>query len=144
MSLTKLLLTACIISAILGSASIRAEATRCHDASLRTVDRLLLKIETGSKLTQQEKQCQKSQAIKQQYRFIDELHLEEALTDLAFRDQFSLHYRPNDEGNIQSLEGSNASMTLLGTYLTAEGAHSEKTTLPTVKGYVSTDGSQKQ
>ena len=127
--ITALQRAACAITAILLSAQIFSDE-KCTDVSLKALDRLKLKIETGTTYSFRELKCQKLEKLKNQYRSHDRSYFETGTHDQIYRNDLSL--KINSE---QDLEHPNSATPLSASIFRTQEDKPTPQPLNTVNGY---------
>ena len=122
---------ACASVALLLSVQIYSDE-RCTDDSLKALDRIKLKIETGTSYSSREVKCQKLERLKNQYRSNDRSYFETSEIDQIYRSDLSVQI--NTE---QRLENANSATSLsIGIFRTQEDKPTPQP-LETLNGYES-------
>ena len=105
---------------------------RCYDSSLKPIDRLRIRIETGSSLSTQEIECQKTESFRALQTARDDRYLAVEVSDDLFRtDSGTEEVLSNNSGPKQTLDA-----LTISEFATQEGK-SEKQPINTLKGFKS-------
>ena len=105
---------------------------RCYDSSLKPIDRLRIRIETGSSLSTQEIECQKTESFRALQTARDDRHLAVEVSDDLFRtDSGTEEVLSNNSGPKQTLDA-----LTISEFATQEDK-SEKQPINTLKGFKS-------
>ena len=117
--------------ALLLSAQVYSDE-KCTDASLKALDRLKLKIETGTSYSSTELKCLKLERLRNQYRSNDRSYFETSADDQAYRSDLSLRISAE-----QRLDHANSATPLsIGIFRTQEDKPTPQP-LDTLDGYES-------
>ena len=127
--ITTLQRAACASVALLLSAQVYSDE-KCTDASLKALDRLKLKIETGTSYSSTELKCQKLERLRNQYRSNDRSYFETGTHDQIYRNDLSL--KINSE---QDLEHPNSATSLSASIFRTQEDKPTPQPLNTVNGY---------
>ena len=105
---------------------------RCYDHSLKLIDRLSIRIETGTNLSAQEIKCRKLESFRARQTVLDDRYLAEQVSDDLFRkDSGAEKVLSNNSGPMKTSDA-----LTISEFATQEDK-SEKQPIDTLKGFKS-------